>query len=197
MPRTTNGSQRGGAASRFIAATDNYAAACPPSRYAARTSGLASSSAPVPERMICAVLQHVAAMRRAQGVVGVLLDEQDGHAVVAVELADDLEDLLDVERRQAERGLVEQQQLRPAHQRAGDRQHLLLAARQRAGALLAALFRIGKSANMRLRSTASSSGRPCTAPICRFSITVMRGKMRRPSGTSAMPRRAISCVGSG
>ncbi len=33
------------------------------------------------------------------------------------------------------------------------------------------------------------------APICRFSITVMRGKMRRPSGDCAMRRRAISCVG--
>ena len=34
------------------------------------------------------------------------------------------------------------------------------------------------------------------APICRFSSTVMRGKMRRPSGAWAMPRRTISCVGS-
>ena len=43
-------------------------------------------------------------------------------------------------RREAERRLVEQQQLRPRHQRARDRQHLLLAARQRAGALLHALL---------------------------------------------------------
>jgi len=38
------------------------------------------------------------------------------------------------------------------------------------------------------------AGSACAVPICRFSITVMRGKMRRPSGTRAMPRRAISCV---
>ena len=34
------------------------------------------------------------------------------------------------------------------------------------------------------------------APICRFSITVMRGKMRRPSGDWAMRVRMMSCVGS-
>ena len=41
-----------------------------------------------------AVLQDVAAVRHAQGVVGVLLDQQDGHAVVLVQLAQGLEDLL-------------------------------------------------------------------------------------------------------
>ena len=43
------------------------------------------------------------------------------------------EDLLGQHRREAHRGLVEQQQLRARHQRAADRQHLLLSARQRAG----------------------------------------------------------------
>ena len=34
------------------------------------------------------------------------------------------------------------------------------------------------------------------APICRFSSTVMREKMRRPSGDCTMPSRAtIMCVG--
>ena len=46
----------------------------------------------------------------------------------AVELAEDAEQVLHDERRQAERRLVEQQQLRPAHQRPGDGEHLLLAA---------------------------------------------------------------------
>ena len=53
-----------------------------------------------------------APVRHAQGLVGVLFHQQDGHAVVAVELLDDLEDPPDVDRRQPERGLVEQQQLR-------------------------------------------------------------------------------------
>jgi len=42
---------------------------------------------------------------------------------------------IDDGRRQAEAGLVEQQQLGLAHQRAADRQHLALAARHGAGAL--------------------------------------------------------------
>ena len=73
-------------------------------------------------------------------MVGVLLDEEDGEPVVPVERLEALEDLLDDERREAERGLVEQEQLRPAHQRAGDGEHLLLAARQRAAALVHALL---------------------------------------------------------
>ena len=48
---------------------------------------------------------------------------------------DQREQLLDQQRRQAERRLVEDQELRLGHQSAADRQHLLLAARQRAGAL--------------------------------------------------------------
>ena len=44
-----------------------------------------------------------------------------------------VEHLGDDERREAERRLVEQQQPRPRHQRARDRDHLLLAARERAG----------------------------------------------------------------
>ena len=36
---------------------------------------------------------------------------------------------------------------------------------------------------------------PASAPICRFSATLMRGKIRRPSGDCAMLMRAIRCVG--
>ena len=62
----------------------------------------------------------------------VLLDEQQAQAVVPQPpqgLADDLDQL----GRQPHRGLVEQQQHRPGHQRPADGQHLLLAAGQRAG----------------------------------------------------------------
>ena len=50
-----------------------------------------------------------------------------------------LPDLRDDQRREAEKRLVEEQQARLAHQRAADRQHLLLAAGQRSGGLLAPL----------------------------------------------------------
>ena len=47
---------------------------------------------------------------------------------------------------------------------------------------------------VRGRSRNARNCRP-SRPICRFSSTVMRGKMRRPSGDCAMRSRAISCVG--
>src|ERR1700754_2364989 len=53
--------------------------------------------------------QNIAVMRRLQRDLGVLLDQQDRHALLFVDAADDGEDLLHQDRRQAERGLVEQQ----------------------------------------------------------------------------------------
>ena len=58
----------------------------------------------------------------------------------------DREDLLHDQRRQAERRLIQQQQPRPQQQRARDRQHLLLAARKRAGLLAEALAQSGEIA---------------------------------------------------
>src|SRR5207244_10478910 len=56
-----------------------------------------------------------------------------------VETSHDLEDLLDDLRGKPHRRLVEQDHLRPRHQRAADRAHLLLAARRIAGKGIAAL----------------------------------------------------------
>src|ERR1700736_6249143 len=89
-------------------------------------------------------LQDIAAMGEPQGVMRVLLDQEHRYLLLLVDLADHLEDLLDDERRQPQRGLVEQQQARPAHQRAADRQHLLLAPRERAAALALAALQDGE-----------------------------------------------------
>ena len=59
-------------------------------------------------------------------------------------------DAIDGERRQAERDLVEQQQLRIGHQRAADRGRLLLAAGQGAGQASAARLEIGKRLHHRV-----------------------------------------------
>ena len=67
-------------------------------------------------------------MRELECVEGVLLDQEHGELLSPIELADRIEDLSHDHRREAERGLVEQQQARARHQRAGDREHLLLAA---------------------------------------------------------------------
>src|SRR5580692_5547835 len=90
------------------------------------------------------VHHHIAAVRELQRVKGVLLDEEHCHAILRVELADDLENLLYDQRRKAKRRLVEKKKLRARHQRAGDGKHLLLAARQGAAALVGALLQARK-----------------------------------------------------
>src|SRR5215470_12026150 len=72
-------------------------------------------------------LQHVAVVGEVEGHVGVLLHEEDGHALLAVDAADDLEDVLDELGREAEGGLVEEHHLGPGHEGAADGEHLLLA----------------------------------------------------------------------
>ena len=85
-----------------------------------------------------AVLQNVGAVGDFQRLVGVLLDQEHRHTVLA-QLFDDVEDLLDDDRRQTQRWLVEQQQLGLAHQRAADGEHLLFTAGHGAAALVEAL----------------------------------------------------------
>src|SRR5207244_12888491 len=81
-----------------------------------------------------AVLQHVPAAGEGQRLARVLLDQQHGRPG-AIDLADDMEDLLDDQGGQTERGLVQHQELRQRHERAADGQHLLLAARKGPGRL--------------------------------------------------------------
>src|ERR1700686_3514464 len=51
--------------------------------------------------------QNIAIMRRLQRDLGVLLDQQDRHALLLIDAADDGENLPHQDRRQAERGFVE------------------------------------------------------------------------------------------
>src|SRR6202011_3252934 len=62
-----------------------------------------------------AVDHDVAAVGELERVERVLLDQEHGELVLAVEVADRGENLFDQERREAERGLVEQEESRPAH----------------------------------------------------------------------------------
>ena len=98
--------------------------------------------------------------------------------------------------REPERGLVEQQQARARDQRAPDRQHLLLAAAQRRRHLLAPLRqhrkRAGTPCRCRLRFRESLR---VNAPMRRLSITVMRLRIARPSGTWLRPSATILCAG--
>src|SRR5690606_6795308 len=77
----------------------------------------------------------VAPMREAQSVERVLFDEKNGDMLLLVDLAHHIVDLPHHQRRQPERGLVQEQETRAAHQGTADCQHLLLTARQGAATL--------------------------------------------------------------
>src|SRR5437870_5105856 len=86
-----------------------------------------------------AVFHDIAVLDGRERDLRVLLREQHRHPLFAVEPADDLENLLHEPRREPHGWLVEQHQLGPRHERAPDREHLLLAARDVAGADLLSL----------------------------------------------------------
>src|SRR5262249_53888584 len=110
-------------------------------------------------------LEDVRAARRVERNPRVLLDDEDGEAFLLVELADDAEELAHDEWGEAERRPVgEQQQARPAHERTTKREHLLLAAGERAGALAAALGHprevLGDALDVRLHRAIPARVRP-------------------------------------
>ena len=134
--------------------------------------------------------EHVAAVARLQRLDRPLLDQQHGQLPVAADLDDALENGVDDGGREAHRRLVQHEQLRRRGEPAADGDHLLLAARQRAGKLLAPLSPARETASGCSRGSGSSrAGRQSVqAPISRFSSTDRLGKTCRPSGTWAMPR---------
>src|SRR5215510_6279297 len=111
---------------------------------------MSDSEVPVDHRIVHAelrghgVMAHLALFDEIDPPAGlqrqwhVLLDQQHRHAFVA-QRADDLGDLRDHARHQPFGRLVEQNDLGLERHRTRDRQHLLLAARQRAAALVAPL----------------------------------------------------------
>src|SRR5881296_1607138 len=83
-------------------------------------------------------LEEVGVVRDLQGLARVLLDHQDRQAA-RVDLLDLVEEAVENFGCQAERGLVHEEEPGPRHQGAGDREHLLLAAGERAGELCLSL----------------------------------------------------------
>src|SRR5579871_5705331 len=73
--------------------------------------------------------ENIAVLRIAKRYIGILLGDENAQALLAVEAANDLENLLDKLRRKPHRRLVEQHHFWPRHQRPPDRGHLLFAAR--------------------------------------------------------------------
>src|SRR6516225_709002 len=89
-----------------------------------------------PARHDAALGEHIAVMGNGKCLVYVLLDQEDCDAAL-VDVSDDLEIFFDINRREPERWLVDQQQLRRRHQATPDRDHGLLAPGHRTGKLQA------------------------------------------------------------
>src|SRR5271165_2933384 len=89
------------------------------------------------------VLHEEEAIGKSRGEAEVLFDQEDGEAV-ALELGDGAADLLDDDRSQALGRLVEHEKARAGAQDPGDRQHLLLAARELAAAARKPLAQVGE-----------------------------------------------------
>src|SRR6185436_17970950 len=70
-------------------------------------------------------LEHVRVRRHLERDRRVLLDDEHRQPLLLVQLAHDPEDLTSDQRREPERGLVQQKHARVAHQRSGEREHLL------------------------------------------------------------------------
>src|SRR6185312_7592240 len=75
------------------------------------------------------MFHDVVAIRHGRGEAEILFDEQDSETLL-LQRADGLADLLDDDRRQALGRLVQKQEPRAGAQNAGNRQHLLLPARE-------------------------------------------------------------------
>src|SRR5262245_39127260 len=86
-----------------------------------------------------AVHDDVAGIGDAQRLGEILLGHEHGELVALLELLDGVDSAADHDRAQAHRGLVDQEDARSRHQRAAERQHLLLAAAHAAGELAAPL----------------------------------------------------------
>ena len=115
-----------------------------------------SSSAVGPEKRTSPFSMKYARGRRRERDVHRLLDEDD-RAALRVDLAHDVEQLLDDRRRQAERQLVDDQQLRLGDERHAERELLLLAAGQVAGQLVPALAQPREAVEHLARCGASTS----------------------------------------
>ena len=99
-------------------------------------SGLSDADGPSSETR--PFLQAVKFSRGGDGAHDVLLDDDDRRSL-GDHRRQTLEDLLDDDRREAKAQLVAEEKPRVRHQRPADRDHLLLAARERRAALVAPL----------------------------------------------------------
>ena len=142
---------------------------------------MARSAARTAERDL-AVHEHDGVVGDGEREADVLLDEHDGRALLVGDAADGGEHRFDDRRRESEAELVDEQDRRLLHERAGGGEHLLLAAGQVAGAS----FQRGSSAGNR-SSIERARGPPLRRAASRFSATVRPGEQRPVVGHEHEP----------
>ena len=157
-------------------------------RYCWRIASLSRNSRAVPSNRMWPFSSTYTRSASVEGESHVLLGEQDREAL-ALEPPDLLLEVLHHQGRQALRRLVQEQQLRIAHQGARDGEHLLLAAREEAALAVHQLAQLWEESNT--RSDVQPPGAEPRLATSRFSQTVRSAKMRRSSGMKPMPARAI------
>src|SRR6516164_1801377 len=140
-----------------------------------------------------ALLQAIDVVCRLERLHDVLLDDDERTA-----FGDDRGqagiDLAHHDRRETETDLVAEQKFRVGHQRAADRDHLLLAARERGARDMAAL---GQRREQLVDPRQAPRPRPTKlAADDEVLLDRERGEQPPPSGTSAMPRATTAWAGS-
>ena len=137
-----------------------------------------------------ALLHEHRPLGEVEGDVDRLLDDDDRDAG-GVHLVHDLDELADDGRRQAERELVDEQQLRVGDERLADGEHLLLAAGEVAGELVDALGEAREQLEHPLLGRGDRGAgrlRLVQQARRRLSRTVSDGNVLRPPGMSTTPR---------
>ena len=119
-----------------------------------------------------------------QCLAHVLFDQEDRQPL-RVDLAQRAEDALHDDRRQTHRRLVKQQQARPGQQRAADREHLLLAARQVAGQAADALVQAREQRQhpLEIAGDGSAAG-PVSRPAVGTELQVLAHRQGRQDGAA-------------
>ena len=148
-------------------------------RYVAATRGLAASSALGPSSTQLARSRGRSRSRRPAAPRARSARPAGSTRRVARSADDDAEDLAHDQRREAERRLVEHQQPRPRHQRAAEREHLALAAGQRARELARAARAGAESARRPRRASHRIAARRRRGVAERAEREVVRDAHRR------------------
>ena len=162
-------------------------------RYVRRRAGARGSPAGARATPDAPAPQDHASSANVERALDVLLDEHDRDALCPARAPKRVEHEVDELRRETERHLVGDEQPRRRGEHPGQAEHLLLAARQRAGLLAAAFAEHGEQS--RARARAPRRARPAAPRTgagragCR--CTDRCGKIARSSGTYATPRRLI------